>query len=416
MIYCSSDSYAATYAQSKGIEHMEYACRNGHSYENAKWEIIRETNCTQDGLEGLCCDNCGYVNDTRVYGKAYGHRYTEGKWQTVTPLSCTVDYVEGILCENCGESRETRTIARAPGHTYVAGKFEVVVAPDCDDTGLEAIICAVCEGHVKESVIPALGHKAGAWETVSEVSCTVDGVRIKLCTVCSVQVDEEITAAHHTYDENNWQTVAEPTCTRTGEKAVLCVDCSEKVKTQSISAKGHSYGEWYTKTAPTYLKKGTLRRDCERCTSYETKSIAVLETEIVTDTLKLNESAGTLEGITVNTKVSDVLSQIDNAKDIKILDKNGQRLTIHDYIGTGATITLYEGNKTLLSYSITVKGDTDGNGLANDWDCILLGRYLAGWDIDICTEALDFDGNGKVNDWDEILFSRYLASWDVKLW
>ncbi len=415
MIYCSATSYAATYAESHGIPHMEYACRNGHKYDNAIWKVIREVNCTQDGLEGLCCDNCGFVSESRVYKTKLGHSYSSDK-KTVSELSCTTDYVVGKICSNCGDASETEIVQKSPGHAYEAGKFVTVTPTLCTTDGLEAIICSVCQVHVEERVVTAPGHTSGAWETISTVSCTTDGVMIKRCTVCAEMVNESITPARHTYDENNWQTVTEPTCTKKGESAVLCVACSAKVKTQAIAAKGHNYGEWYTKTESTYLKKGTLRRDCDRCTSYETKSIAVLKTEIVTESLKLNSSLKTVEGIVVETKASDILAKIENSHDVRIIDKNGNTLSPDDFVGTGSTLVLFEGNKTLLSYSFTIKGDADGDGLASDWDCILLGRYLAGWEVDIFTEALDFDKNGVVNDWDEILFSRYLASWDVKLW
>ncbi len=415
MIYCSAGSYAASYADAHNIPRMEYACRNGHSYKNAIWKIVREVNCTQDGIEGLCCDNCGFVSESRVYQTKLGHKYSSEK-QTVSTLSCTTDHVIGKICQNCGDATETEIVERTSGHAYEVGNFVTITPVSCTEDGLEAIICSKCQAHVETRVVTAKGHTAGEWETLSTVSCTVDGVRVKSCTVCSVKVDEDITKAHHTYDENDWQTVKEPTCTKTGEKAVLCTVCSAKVKTQSIQAKGHSYGEWYIKNEPTYLKKGTSRRDCQRCASYETKSIAVLKTEIVTDTLRLNTGTKSVEGIVVNTRVSDILAKIQNSQDVKIIDKNGNTLSADDFVGSGASLVLFEGSKTLLSYSFTIKGDADGNGLASDWDCILLGRYLAGWEIDICVEALDFDKNGTVNDWDEILFSRYLASWDVELW
>ncbi len=416
MIYCSEGSYAASYADSHGIPRMEYACRNGHTYNNAIWKIVREVSCTQDGLEGLCCDNCGYVSDTRVYKTKLGHKYTEGKWQTVTALDCVTDHVEGILCENCKEPRETRTVQKAPGHKYTAGQYVTVSSAGCVEDGLSAVICSVCDTHVSTKVIPATGHTAGQWETVSVVGCKVDGIRIKSCTVCGDMVDEEITPARHTFDANKWEQTLAPTCTKDGESAVICSVCGEKVKTKPISATGHSFGEWYVKTSPTYLKEGVLRRDCGKCTFNENKSIAVLKTEIVHSGLSLDSSKKILGGIIVNTKVSDVLAKIENASDVKIVNKDGKRLFEDDFIGSGSRLVLYEGSRELLSYSITVKGDADGNGLANDWDCILLGRYLAGWDVDICLEALDFDKNGVVNDWDEILFSRYLASWDIKLW
>lgn len=415
-VYCSSSSYAATYADKKGYERMEYECRNGHNIDADNWKIVRETGCELDGLEGICCKTCGYVTETRVYAEATGHSYVDGKWQTVTELSCTTDQVEGILCENCGEPREVRTVNQAPGHTYTADKWEVITKADCTKDGLEAIICTVCEGHVEQRVIKMLGHAGEEWETVSTVSCTTNGVRVIRCIRCSEVIDEEITEARHTYEENKWETTLSPTCTKEGQKAIICKICGAKVKTKTISATGHSYNAWYVRSAPTYKKEGSERRDCKNCSHYQTKSIAKLEIKIITDTLKLSESPQILDAVTVETKVSDILAQIENASDVKIIDKNGKKLSNDSYVGSGSSLVLFEGSSTLLSYSITIDGDANGDGMANDWDCILMARYLAGWNVDICIEALDFDRNGTVNDWDEILFSRYLANWDVKLW
>ncbi|MCR5694476.1 MAG: WG repeat-containing protein [Clostridia bacterium] len=58
-------------------------------------------------------------------------------------------------------------------------------------------------------------------------------------------------------------------------------------------------------------------------------------------------------------------------------------------------------------------GDADGDGEVNDWDFILMGRYLAGWKVTVNTDVLDVDGDGDVTDWDFILLGRYLSGWKV---
>ena len=60
-----------------------------------------------------------------------------------------------------------------------------------------------------------------------------------------------------------------------------------------------------------------------------------------------------------------------------------------------------------------VLGDVDGNGEIDDWDSVLLDRYLAGWDVDIDISSADMDGSGEVDDWDSVLLARKLAGWDV---
>lgn len=56
-------------------------------------------------------------------------------------------------------------------------------------------------------------------------------------------------------------------------------------------------------------------------------------------------------------------------------------------------------------------GDMDGNGAIDDWDSVLLDRYLAGWDVQVDTSIADIDQNGVVDDWDGVLLSRNLAGW-----
>lgn len=58
-------------------------------------------------------------------------------------------------------------------------------------------------------------------------------------------------------------------------------------------------------------------------------------------------------------------------------------------------------------------GDVDGNGEIDDWDAILLNRYLAGWQTEIIEAAAEIDGDGELTDWDAIALERRLAGWDV---
>lgn len=56
-------------------------------------------------------------------------------------------------------------------------------------------------------------------------------------------------------------------------------------------------------------------------------------------------------------------------------------------------------------------GDTNADGTIDDWDSVLLERYLAGWEVEINTSAADIDKNGVVDDWDGVLLARKLAGW-----
>lgn len=66
---------------------------------------------------------------------------------------------------------------------------------------------------------------------------------------------------------------------------------------------------------------------------------------------------------------------------------------------------------TTESLGVTL-GDINGDGTVDDWDSVLLDRYLAGWEAEINTSAADMDENGIVDDWDGILLARKLAGWN----
>lgn len=80
----------------------------------------------------------------------------------------------------------------------------------------------------------------------------------------------------------------------------------------------------------------------------------------------------------------------------------------------GAKIAFDAASSTIQVAKYKV-GDVDGDGEVNDWDAILLNRYLAGWAGSVALTAADVDGDGEVSDWDAIVLERYLAGWNVSL-
>ncbi len=64
----------------------------------------------------------------------------------------------------------------------------------------------------------------------------------------------------------------------------------------------------------------------------------------------------------------------------------------------------------------TIKyGDVDNNGVVNRTDLICLGKYFAGWDVEIDPVKSDIDGNGTISRTDLIQLGKYFAGWDITL-
>lgn len=80
-----------------------------------------------------------------------------------------------------------------------------------------------------------------------------------------------------------------------------------------------------------------------------------------------------------------------------------------------------ETEKTFIATNgiITVKavepGDVTGDGVINGMDLLRLGKYLAGWDVEIDKDGADVTGDGKVNGMDLLRLGKYFAGWDVVL-
>lgn len=60
-------------------------------------------------------------------------------------------------------------------------------------------------------------------------------------------------------------------------------------------------------------------------------------------------------------------------------------------------------------------GDVNGDGSVNRLDTLRLGKYLAGWDVEIDDMASDVTADGKVNRLDLLRLGKFFAGWDVTL-
>ena len=104
------------------------------------------------------------------------------------------------------------------------------------------------------------------YKIYSKHSCNYTSLSSKYecCTTCHSLQDKHV----HKYDVE----IVSPTCTSSGYTRYFCT-CGYSLKTYYTSSLGHSYGEWYVYEEVTCLFDGTNRRDCIRCSSYETEKI-----------------------------------------------------------------------------------------------------------------------------------------------
>jgi len=128
-------------------------CAHGES----SWEVTKEPDCTETGIESLICSACGTVLDTREIA-ALGHQW--GEWITESDADCVTDGKECRTCARCGE-HECKTLD-ALGHLPGEAVQENYVAPtQTEDGGYDLVVyCQRCgvELERKHHVIPATGY------------------------------------------------------------------------------------------------------------------------------------------------------------------------------------------------------------------------------------------------------------------
>lgn len=101
---------------------------------------------------------------------------------------------------------------------------------------------------------------------------------------------------------------------------------------------------------------------------------------------------------------------------VSVKDRNGNPITdFQQAVTSGAEFSanLVNGQKFSYKFPDIMLGDIDSNGEVDDWDAIVLNRYLAGWQTEANLAASDIDGDGELTDWDAIALERRLAGWNV---
>ncbi len=93
-----------------------------------------------------------------------------------------------------------------------------------------------------------------------------------------------------------------------------------------------------------------------------------------------------------------------------------QNETLICNIGTSPFVTTQITKQYEYNYDQKIiYGDTNGDNGINAKDCVVLIRYINGWDIDIVSDAADVNGDSKINSKDYVLMLRYINDWSVTL-
>lgn len=253
----------------------------GHAFAATYTEDLAAT-CEAKGSESRHCTNEGCTAKTGSKDiPALGHNYSE-EYKTVTAATCQAEGSEARYCTNkdCTEYKYERKLAKT-SHKYndrtwanVEGK-----APTCEATGTEFNNCTVC-GERTEREAKALGHKWAETWTIVDAGCTTKGESYKACerANCNAKSElEETPALGHkldSTDEGYVKVTATDTnkCTVESYEQGYCYVCNEnnkndlgKVKINVVAPVGHKFDTQPTVVDATCEGTGTITGKCSIC-------------------------------------------------------------------------------------------------------------------------------------------------------
>ncbi len=255
--------------------------------EKFESECVAPT-CTENGTDVYKCtahDNCDAK--TSVVVPRLGHTVTA----VYNAPTCIAQGSSEAYCTNC-KTTVSSTVIPATGIHDFSGTG-VKVDATCTAAGTMTYTCLTdgCN-ETKVEAIPAKGHDLTT--TVTDATCTGKGSVVITCSRCddpSVEKTYELAAKNHSW--NNGEETVAPTCTTDGTMTYTCTACND-TKTESIPAKGHSWGEW-VKTDATTTADGSWSRTCLSCRETETLVIPMGH-NLVKDTVNSTAATCTAEG------------------------------------------------------------------------------------------------------------------------
>ncbi len=323
----------------------------------------------------------------------------------------------------CGPNTRAKLkeVWASKGHTWNSGT--VVTAATHTSTGVKNHKCNYCEATKNETIAKLSGHTYSAWQNHSSSQ------HKKTCACGDIQY------ANHTL--NSGTVTTQPTCTATGVRTYTCTGCNAS-KTESISAKGHSYGSWqnhngtqHKKTcscgyvqyanhtwnsgtitkAATHTENGVKTYTCTGCNTTKTETIAKLSGHTYGAWQNHNSSQHKKTCPCGDVQYTNHTWNSGTVTTEPTCTATGVRT----YTCTGCYATK---NETIpkLNKKDHLAGDINADGVLNDEDVNRLMQYLAGWSVDVNEFALDVNGDRMSNNKDVSRLIQYLAGWNVDIY
>ena len=303
----------------------------------------------------------------------------------------------GVYCEQCGaiiageelSDDEILEVIRSEEIECEQGHSGLLVKDDGNKK--HGIYCEQCETFISgyEDCIPK-----SIWEHKQDTN-----LHQKLCKICDGVCEEEAC-----YD-NNGDGICDADC---GNTSMHSKSSTVKEYTK-ITETTHTPVYTCVQEGCTETYEGTeephnyVDGQCI-CGQTEQQESTI---EITSEKYELDETY--ISKVQTETTVSGLKASIEtNATEVNIYNRNNELISDTDKIGTGMKVELKNEEQT-KTFTIIVKGDTDGDGTAEMIDITTINKYRLNKNTldEAYLKAGDVTGDGKVDFYDIIKINKF---------
>lgn len=200
----------------------------GHVVDEAG--VPYDPSCDEDGGTRYTC-NCGHTWNEPDEGTALGHDFTGAEWYVLPgeEATCTEQGIHRMDCQREGCTHSIKDYYGPTGHAYVVQPYQ------WSDDNMTVLATAICDND-ETHVITEYG--------------TVEFLYVPPTCISNGM--------------NTWKaTFTNPLFDTQTKEIVLDDDANQKL--------GHDWSDWAVVVYPTCTEDGLERRECNRCSSYQTR-------------------------------------------------------------------------------------------------------------------------------------------------
>lgn len=127
--------------------------------------------------------------------------------------------------------------------------------------------------------------------------------------------------------------------------------------------------------------------------------------------LGVKNNSGYVNGLSVGTTVSTVVSKLNGAKSVSVVNANGNGISGNTRLGTGSVITVLDNDGvTKYKYTVVMYGDVNGDGNVNSVDYVNIKNYVMKKNqlSSVSLKGADVNKNGITDAVDYVIIRNYI--------